>query len=79
MEIIATRIPIVAIGIEGEASEFIIKNKLGIFIPYSDICFRMINLKEELNSLNYYNDSFDTSPYHFSNQAKQVLNILQEI
>ncbi len=78
MEIIATRTPIVAIGIEGEASEFILKNKLGIFIPYSDICFRMINLKAELDNLNY-NDSFDTSPYHFSNQAKQVFNILQEI
>ncbi len=78
MEIIATRTPIVAIGKEGEASKFIIKNKLGVFIPYSDICFRMINLKEELDNLNY-NDSFDTSPYHFSNQAKQVLNILQEI
>jgi glycosyltransferase involved in cell wall biosynthesis len=78
MEIIATRTPIVAIGIEGEASEFIIKNKLGILIPYSDICFRMINLKAELDSLNY-NDSFDTLPYHFSNQAKQVINILQEI
>jgi glycosyltransferase involved in cell wall biosynthesis len=78
MEIIATRTPIVAIGIEGEASEFIIKNKLGIFIPYSDIYFRMKNLKEELENLNY-NDSFDISPYHFSNQAKQVLNILQKI
>ncbi|MEK0420636.1 MAG: hypothetical protein RLZZ161_487 [Bacteroidota bacterium] len=78
MEIIATRTPIVAIGKEGEASEFIIKNKLGVFISYSDIHFRILNLKAELNSLNY-NDSFDTSPYHFSNQAKQVLNILQEI
>jgi glycosyltransferase involved in cell wall biosynthesis len=78
MEIIASRTPIVAIGIEGEASEFILKNKLGIFIPYSDICFRMINLKAELDNLNY-NDSFDTSPYHFSNQAKQLINILQEI
>lgn len=78
MEIVATRTPIVAIGTEGEASEFIIENRLGLFIPYDEIKSRFGNLRTYLNNLNY-NTEFDTSPYHFRNQAKQVVDIFENL
>jgi hypothetical protein len=78
MEIIASRTPIVAIGTEGEASTFIVKNRLGIFIPYSNISSGIMNLKTELDNLDY-NNNFDTKLFHFSNQAEQILNIIKAI
>lgn len=75
MEIVATETPIVAIGTEGEASEFILENRLGLFIPYDEIASRFKNLRTELNNLNY-NTEFDTSPYHFRNQAKEIIELL---
>jgi hypothetical protein len=76
MEIVATRTPIVAIGTEGEASEFIIKNRLGLFIPYSKITSGFMSLHSDLDNLDY-NDDFNTEPFHFRNQAKQVLQLFE--
>ncbi len=78
MEIVTTRTPIIAVGIEGEASEFILQNRLGLFIPYDEIVTRFKNLRTELNNLNY-NTEFDTSPSHFRNQAKQVVDIFKNL
>ncbi|MFM7766037.1 MAG: hypothetical protein ACKO6I_10305 [Sphingomonadales bacterium] len=78
IEIVATRTPIIAIGTEGEASEFVVKNNLGLFISYDDITSGMINLKEKLRELDY-NDQFDISPYHFRNLAKQVIDIFENL
>ena len=77
MEIVTTRTPIVAIGTEGEASEFIIKNRLGLFIPYSKITSSLLSLHADLDNL-VYNDDFDTEPFHFRNQAKQVLQLFEK-
>ncbi len=76
MEIVATRTPIVAVGTEGEASEFIIKNRLGLFIPYSKITSGFMSLHADLDNLDY-NGDFDTEPFHFRNQAKQVLQLFE--
>lgn len=76
MEIIATRTPIVAIGTVGEASEFIVKNNLGLFIPYAEIKARLTALKDEMNNLNY-NDDFDISAYRFIYQAKNLIEIIE--
>lgn len=78
MEIVATGTPIIAIGTNGEASEFIIQNRLGLFIPYDEIASRFRNLRTDLNNLNY-NKNFDTSPYHFRNQAKLVVDMFENI
>jgi glycosyltransferase involved in cell wall biosynthesis len=77
MEIVATRTPIVAVGTEGEASEFIIKNRLGLFIPYGKITSGFMSLHSDLDNLDY-NGDFDTEPFHFRNQAKQVLQLFEK-
>lgn len=78
MEIIATRTPIVAIGVSGDASDFIIKNRLGIFIPYNNIEDRLMTLRSELKSL-IYNDNFNIDTYRFSYQAKDLKHLLESI
>ena len=75
MEIVATKTPIVAIGVVGEVSTFIIENRLGIFIPYHEIEYRISNLGHELKEL-AYNFDFDIKSFLFESQANQILEMI---
>ncbi len=75
MENVAARIPMLLIGKEGKASNFVVQNNLGVFISDQKVIEKLQSLKQTLSDL-YYNDKFDISPYLFENQVKQLEKLL---
>lgn len=75
LENAAARIPMLIIGQEGKASEFVTANRLGIFIREEDVADQLPQAAEMLARFNYNND-FDISPYLFSRQAERVAGLL---
>lgn len=70
-EVAAMRIPAVVVGRAGKASEFIVSNRLGIFIPEAEISTALAHLPELLAALDY-NDQFDYTPYTFGQHVDQL-------
>lgn len=76
MEIVASRKPILAIGCEGDVSQFIRTNKLGIFISQDKIEVDLPKIHEWLGNFNY-NYNFDIEPYRFEELSKWVYQNLK--
>lgn len=76
IETVASRTPIVVIGVEGEASRFIVENKLGVFISENKIMELIPNIRQILNDLPY-NNNFDVSKYSMKKQAEEIICLLQ--
>lgn len=76
MEIIACRLPIVAVGEYGEVARFIENNNLGVFIEKDEIKSKFINIQEILNNLQY-NNKFDLTRYQLNHLSQQVYNLLK--
>lgn len=75
IECIAARIPIVLIGTKGFVSEFIEKNRLGIFIEDMRVQTEFANIPEILKKLDY-NNQFDITPFTFEGQAEEIIKLL---
>lgn len=75
IECIAARIPIVLVGTKGFVSEFIEKNRLGIFIEDSKVKTEFAKIPEKLKKLDY-NNYFDITPFTFEGQAEEIIKLL---
>lgn len=76
IESFAARIPIVLIGERGYVSDFIEKNRLGIFIEGINLESEFNSIPEQLERLNY-NDEFDITPFTFEKQAGEIAKLLK--
>jgi glycosyltransferase involved in cell wall biosynthesis len=76
IETVASRTPIVVIGVEGDASRFVVENRLGVFIPENKILEMIPNIRQILNDLQYDKD-FDVSRYSMKKQAEEIIRLLQ--
>lgn len=76
IETVASRTPIIVIGVEGDASRFVVENRLGVFIPENRILEMIPNIRQILNDLQYDKD-FDVSRYSMKKQAEEIIRLLQ--
>ena len=77
-EIIKSRIPIVLIGKEGIASQFLVKNRLGIHIPVdriSEILSQIVEKKLDFD----YNFDFDVEHFSFQNLSEDLNKLINKI
>lgn len=75
IESFAARIPIILIGYRGYVSDFIEKNRLGIFIEGINLEHEFKSIPKLLEKLNY-NDEFDVTPFTFEKQAGEIIKLL---
>lgn len=75
IECFAAKIPIILIGDKGYASDFIVTNRLGIFIEKNEIGTELLHIPERLKNLKY-NDKFDVAPFTFEQQANEIITLL---
>lgn len=75
IEVIASRTPIVAIGESGTVSEFLITNRLGVFIQYDEIPEKLPQVADLLRNLQY-NKDYDFSGNTFEVQTRLLESLL---
>lgn len=76
IECFAAKIPIVLIGEKGYVSDFIVSNRLGIFIEKNEVEDELLHISEKLKELDY-NDKFDVTPFTFERQADEMIALLK--
>jgi len=77
-EIIALRIPILYIGFDGIVADFIIQNKLGIYIHSNDISSALPNVLSGKVKCDY-NFNFDVSKFSFQFISKKFIEKVESI
>lgn len=77
LENAAARIPMIVIGKKGIAADFVINNRLGIFISENEIVEKLPEITELIDKLDY-NENFDINPFLFSKQAEKIAELLNK-
>ena len=77
-EIVYTRTPIIIISKKGDASDFIVSNRLGIHLDYHEIETKLPNIFSEV-MMDNYNYTFDTSSFTFENVTEKLIRKINSL
>ncbi len=75
LENVIARIPMIIIGKQGKASDFVVQNNLGIFISESEFENTFLDIKNKLENLSY-NNTYNIEDFKFSHQVIKFEELL---